>query len=162
MTESVDAVNGGLIVRLHRLAVNLVLDKPFIVDEAIALACDLVVAKTDTPSTIEVAALYRGTTLADSNPLLRTMLKEHGIEIPGFAMDEEQFAARRRAFGFWGLSLSDFELPFYEQIAEWHLQGPFDRAIVMLLDKRDHETKPARRDEIEEQMRQVVRGADAG
>jgi len=90
--------SSDLLVRLHLLAVNLLLAKPS-VEDAIALASDLVVAKMDTPTTIEVAALYRGTTLADSEPLLHSMLKEHGIEFPASTTDEEQFATRRKAFG---------------------------------------------------------------
>jgi hypothetical protein len=47
--------------------------------------------------------------------------------------------------------------PFYVQIPTWEDQGPLDRALVTLLDQRDHATSPDQGNSIEEEMRAVVR-----
>jgi hypothetical protein len=143
--------------RLRQLAMNLLLSRTPVTAEAVNLACDLLVADRETPATVDVAALHAGTTLSDSEALMRSMLSEQGIDVPPFATAEEQFVTLRRAFGYWHLPLSDFEGPFYERLPEWDAQDPLDRVLVVLLDQRDHQADPARRAEIEERMRGAIR-----
>jgi hypothetical protein len=83
------------------------------------LACDLLVAGLDTPATVEVAGLRRDATLGDSEELLRSMLEEHGVQIPVPQTDADKFAALRLVFGFLNLPVSEFEGPFYERLPEW-------------------------------------------
>jgi hypothetical protein len=158
MTESgASASPRDYSARMPLLAVELVMGKPTVM--AIAIASDLVVADMDTPATTEVAALYRGSTLADSQMLLITM-DDHGIGVPPFTTDDEKFTTIRRAFGHWGLPLSDFEHEFYPQIAEWNSQGPFDRQVVILLDQLENETHPERRATLEAKVREIARTVD--
>jgi hypothetical protein len=43
------------------------------------------------------------------------------------------------------------------RIPAWDDQDRLDRALVTMLDKRDHLTTPAERDAVEREMRAVVR-----
>jgi hypothetical protein len=52
------------------------------VNEAIRLACDLLVQDMDTPATISVAALPFGTPFRDCQPLIRAMLLEQACRRP--------------------------------------------------------------------------------
>lgn len=49
------------------------------VDQAIRVACDLLVEGLDTPATVEVAGLSYGTPLRDAGPVIREMLDEQGF-----------------------------------------------------------------------------------
>jgi hypothetical protein len=62
-----------------------------------------------------------------------------------------------RAFGYWELPIHFFEGPIYLRIPAWDDQDRLDRALVTMLDKRDHLTTPAERDAVEREMRAVVR-----
>jgi hypothetical protein len=139
---------GALGARLHLLAANLLLDKAS-AEEAMSLASDLLVADFTTSATIEVAALYRGTTLGEAEHLVRRMLFEQGLEVPKFSSEEERFVTFRRAFGCWNLLLSDFEGLFYERLPAWDAQDKLDQALVIMFHERDHEADPAQRAQIE-------------
>jgi hypothetical protein len=108
--------NEGLPERLHLLALGVLLHRPGVVAVGVDLACDLLVAGLDTPATVEVAGLRRDATLGDSEELLRSMLEEHGVQIPVPQTDADKFAALRLAFGFLNLPVSEFEGPFYERL----------------------------------------------
>ena len=90
-------------------------------------------------------------------PLVRAMLAEHGIEVPTAADEQSEYQLLLYAFGYWDLPIHIFEGPFYVQIPAWEAQGPLDRALVTLLDQRDHATSAAERDSVEQEMRAVVR-----
>lgn len=60
-------------------------------------------------------------------------------------------------FGYWDLALYNFEGPFYVQIPAGDDQGPLDRALVTMPDRRDHETTPEARAEVEQEMRDTLR-----
>lgn len=49
------------------------------VDQAIGVACDLLVAGLDTPATVAVAGLSYGTPLRDAEPVIREMRDEQGF-----------------------------------------------------------------------------------
>jgi hypothetical protein len=61
------------------------------------------------------------------------------------------------AFGYWNLPLHFVEGPFYVRIPAWDDRGRLDRALVTLLDRRDHETSPDARQAVEDEMRAAVR-----
>jgi hypothetical protein len=88
---------------------------------------------------------------------MRAMLAEQGIEVPLVVDEESEHRALLLAFGYWNLPIHFFEGPFYVRIPASDDQGPLDRALVTLLDQRDHMASPAERDAIEQEMRAVVR-----
>ena len=143
--------------RLRRVAVDFILPTGPRVDDAVAVAEDLVASGPTGVATVEVAALSRTTPLSEAEPLMLAMLAEHGIELPKPDDEQSEYQILLVAFGYWDLPIHFFEGPFYVQIPTWEDQGPLDRALVTLLDQRDHVTSPAERDSIEEEMRAVVR-----
>ena len=143
--------------RLHRVAVHFILPTGPRVDDAVAVAEDLLASGFKGEATVEVAALRRDTLLSDAEPLVRAMLYEHGIEVPIAEDEESEYRVLLLAFGYWELPIHFFEGPFYVRIPAWDDQGPLDRALVTLLDRRDQVTTPAERDAVEQEMRAVVR-----
>lgn len=154
MTESLQP---DLDARLHRVAVDFILPTGLRVDDAVALAEDLVVSGFTGEATVEAAALRRNSLGSDAEPLVRAMLSEHGIDVPVTQDEESEYRVLLLAFGYWDLPVHFFEGPFYVQIPAWDDQSPLDRALVTRLDQRDHLTTPAERDAVEQEMRAVVR-----
>lgn len=154
MTKSVEP---HLDARLRRVAVDFILPTGLRVDDAVRVAEDLVASGVHGEATVEVAALSRESLGGDAEPLVRAMLSEHGIDVPVNSGRRLEYQVLLRAFGYWDLPVRFFEGPFYVQVPAWDEQGPLDRALVVLLDKRDHLTTPAERDEVEQEMRSVVR-----
>jgi hypothetical protein len=143
--------------RLHRVAVSFILPTGLRVDDAVAVAEDLVASGFTGEATVEVAALSRNSLVSDAEPLVRAMLSEHRIDVPIAEDEDSEYEVLLSAFGYWDLPIHFFEGPFYVRIPAWEDQGPLDRALVTLLDQRDHLTTPAGRDAIEREMRSVVR-----
>jgi hypothetical protein len=143
--------------RLRRVAVDFILPTGPRVDDAVAVAEDLVASGSTGVATVQVAALSRTTSLSDAESLMKAMLAEHGIDLPSAEDEQSEYQTLLVAFGYWNLPIHLFEGPFYVQIPTWEDQGPLDRALVTLLDQRDHVTSPVGRDSIEEEMREVVR-----
>ncbi|WP_028642241.1 hypothetical protein [Nocardioides sp. URHA0020] len=85
------------------------------------------------------------------------MLSEHRIDVPVAQDEDSEYRVLLRAFGYWNLAIHFFEGPFYARIPAWDDQGPLDRALVTMLDQRDHLTTPDERDAVEREMRTVVR-----
>ncbi len=154
MAEKRDA---DLDARLHSVAVIFVLPTGLRVDDAVAVAEDLVVSGFIGEATVDVAALSRDSLASDAEPLVRAMLSEHGIDVPVIEDEDSEYRLLLLAFGYWNLPIHFFEGPFYVRIPPWDEQGPLDRALVTLLDQRDHLTTPAERDAIEQEMRGAVR-----
>lgn len=142
---------------LQRVAVDFILPGGPRVHYAVAVAERLVAAGDAGESTLELATLSRAALLSDAEPLVRAMLAEHGIAIPLGEDEDAQYERLLIAFGYWGLPLHHFEGPFYVRIPAWDDQGPLDRTLVVLLDKRDGLTAPADRDAVEEELRAAVR-----
>lgn len=154
MTESLQP---DLDARLHRVAVDFILPTGLRVDDAVALAEDLVVSGFMGEATIEVAALSRDSLGSDAEPLVRAMLSERGIDVLVTQDEDSEYRVLLLAFGYWDLPIHFFEGPFYVRIPAWDDQGPLDRTLVTMLDQRDHLTTPAKRDAMEQEMRAVVR-----
>lgn len=154
MTESLQS---DFDARLHRLAVDIILPTGLRVDDAVAVAEDLVESGVATEATVEVAAMSRDSLRSDAEPLVRAMLAEHGINVPLPQDEASDYEVLLRAFGYWDLPIHSFEGPFYVRIPAWNDQGPLDRALVTLLDRRDHLATTAERDAILMEMRAVVR-----
>jgi hypothetical protein len=146
-----------LAARLNRVAVAFILPTGLRVDDAVAVAEDLVASGFAGDATVEVAALSRNSPGSDAEPLVRAMLTEHGIDVPITQDEESEYRVLLRAFGYWDLPIRFFEGPFYVRIPAWDDQGPLDRALVTMLDERDHLTTPGERDAVEQKMRAVVR-----
>lgn len=108
-------------------------------------------------ATVAVATLARDSLVSDAEQPVREMLAERGIDVPHPDDEQDEYQVLLRAFGYWNLPLHDFEGPFYVQIPAWDDQGPLDRALVTMLDQRDHEITPQARAEVEQGMRDIVR-----
>jgi hypothetical protein len=154
MTET---VGRELLARLHRVAVDFVVPEGIRVDDAVVLAEDLVAAGFTASATVEVASLERGALRSDAERPIREMLAEYGIRVPVPTDGDDEYRLLLTAFGYWDLPLHFFEGPFYIRIPAWEDQGPLDRTLVTLLDRRDHETNPDARLSVEDDMRAAVR-----
>ena len=152
-----ETLGRGLTARLHRLAVEFVLPDGLRVEHAVILAEDLLVSGFEGPATIGLACLERTAIRADAEQPIRDMLAEHGIRVPVPSGEEEEYRLLLTAFGYWGLPLHFLEGPFYLRIPAWDDQESLDRALVTLLDRRDHETSVDGRRAIEDEMRAAVR-----
>lgn len=139
--------------RLHRVAVDFILPTGLDVNMAVALAEDMVASGVGEAATVAVAILARDTLVSEAEQPVREMLAEHGIDVP----QPDEYQVLLRAFGYWNLPLYNFEGPFYVQIPAWDDQGPLDRALVTMLDRRDNETTPQARAAVEQEMRDTVR-----
>lgn len=144
-------------VRLRRTAVDFILPTGLDVGRAVALAEDMLASGVENAATVEVAMLAGDSLVSDAEGLVRDMLAELGIVVPQAAGEKDEYQILLRAFGYWDLPLSNFEGPFYAQVAAWDEQGPLDRALVIMLDRRDHETTPRARAAVEQEMRDTVR-----
>ena len=144
--------------RLHGVAVDLVLHTggPRI-EHAVALAEDLVASGFNGDATVQVAALRRDAARSDAEPLVRTMLAEHGIDLPLPADGDAEYRLRLMAFGFWDLPMGDFSGPFLHRLPAWDEQDDLERALIILFEDLDGATTPAQKGEVEERMRAVVR-----
>ncbi len=107
--------------------------------------------------TVAVATLARDSWVSDAEQPVREMLAEHGIEVSQPDDERDEYQVLLLAFGYWSLPLHNFEGPFYVQIPAWDDQGPLDRALVTMLDRRDHENTPQARAAVEQAMRDTVR-----
>ena len=143
--------------RLHRVAVDLILPTGLDVTMAVTLAEDMVASGVGEAATVAVATLARDSLVSDAEQPVREMLSEHGIDVPQPHGEQDEYQVLLRAFGYWDLPLYNFEGPFYDQIAAWDDQGPLDRELVTMLDRRDHETTPQARAAVEQEMRDTVR-----
>ncbi|UQX89246.1 hypothetical protein M6D93_04390 [Jatrophihabitans telluris] len=154
MTE---VVGPDQIARLHLAAVGLVLTDGLRVDDAVVLAEDLLASGVTGQATVTVASLERGAIRSEAEEPIREMLAEHGISVPVFTDEDDEYRVLLTAFGYWNLPLHFFEGPFYARIPAWDAQGPLDRKLVILLDRRDHETSPDARQAVEDELRAAVR-----
>jgi hypothetical protein len=140
-----DASSGSLPAGLVVLAVRLVLPgfAGLDVDQAITLACDLLVRDLDTPATAAVAGLPWGASLSESGPVIRDMLREQGFPVPGpGGSPAEEFAFVLRAVAAGGLPVSDLYVYFMRRIPAWEQQDELQRRLVVLLNDWDGETTP--------------------
>jgi len=146
--------------RLHRVAIDFVVPPgcPQI-DQAVMLAEDLVASGFPGDATVEVAALRRDAARSDAEPLVRSMLAEHGIDLPTPSDEDAEYRLLLRAFGFWDLPMGDFYSPFLQRLPTWDEQDDLDRALIVLVDDLDHATDPAKKREVERRMRAAVRDA---
>jgi hypothetical protein len=133
--------------RLHSLA------KPFLfqgrlpdVDEAIRLACDLLVQGMDSPATISVAALPFRTPVRDCETLIRAMLLEHGVPTPGQeASDDKRFGFMLEWFAAGYLTFSEISRPLYWWLPASTKQTAFQNALVRLINELQQHTLPPRK-----------------
>jgi hypothetical protein len=143
--------------RLHLVAVGFVLPAGPLVEEAVLLAEDLVASGFEGSATVTVASLERFATRSEAEQPIRDMLAEHEIRVPVPTDDHGEYRLLLTAFGYWDLPLHAFEGRFYVRIPAWDDQEPLDRALVTLLDRRNHETGPDARLSVEREMRASVR-----
>jgi hypothetical protein len=154
MTET---AGEALSARLHLVAVGFVLPAGPRVLDAVVLAEDLLASGFTGPATVGVASLERGAIQSEAEQPIREMLAENGIRVPVVTSEDDEYRLLLTAFGHWNLPLHFFEGPFYVRIPAWDDQGPLDRTLVTLLDRRDHETSPDSRLTVEDEMRTAVR-----
>lgn len=139
------------------MAVDFMLPSGLEVRAAVLLAEELVVSGRAGAATEAVATLERDALHSEAEQPVREMLAEHGTEVPHPTNEQDDYRVLLRAFGYWDLPLHIFEGPFYAQIPEWDGQGPLDRALVVMLDRRDHETTTQASSKIEQELRGTVR-----
>ncbi len=92
---SADAVRAELAVLAARFVLR---GRGLDVDQAIRIACDLLVGGLDTPATVAVAGLSYGTPLRDAGPVIAGMLAEQGFP-PDPHPGPAAVAALREAMG---------------------------------------------------------------
>lgn len=130
------------------------------VDQAIKLACELLVFQLDTPATVAVAALRYGTPLRDAGPLLREMLQEQGFPAPSpDASQAEEFRAVLRALATGSLAVGESYAILLDHLPAWDKQDELDRSLMVLLDDWERQTTPEGRSAAAEALRAVAREA---
>ena len=130
------------------------------VDQAIRLACELLVHDLDTPATAEVAALRYGTPLRDAAPLLRQMVQEQGFPAPGpDAGQAGELRAVLRALAAGSLAAGEFYAILLDRLPAWDKQDELDRRLMALLDDWDQQTTPEGRSAAAEALRAAARDA---
>jgi hypothetical protein len=106
------------------------------VDQAIGLACELLVCQLDTRATVNVAALRYATPLRDAGSLLREMLQEPGFPAPHpDAGETEEFRAVLRALAAGSLAVGEFypnwiTRPSPTPVARARLTHPYSSAQI--------------------------------
>jgi hypothetical protein len=154
----VDDHSSAIRPSLYALAVGMSSPAGLWVDRAIDLACELVANGSEAPDTVSVAALSHGTRRADAEDLVLGMLREQGVPtIPPFGSEHDRFELLKQAFAMGGVPIEMFEGPFYVQVPEVGQQTHEQELILQLLDAREHETNPSRREQIDDEMRQILR-----
>ena len=124
------------------------------VDQAIRLACELLVRELGTPATADVAALRYGTPLRDAAPLLRQMLQEQGFPAPGpDASQAGEFRAVLRALAAGSLAVDEFHAILIDRLPAWDKQEEPDRRLMVLLDHWELQTTPEGRSAATETLR---------
>jgi hypothetical protein len=130
------------------------------VDQAIRLACQLLVRELDTPATADVAAFRYGTPLRDAAPLIRQMLLEQGLPAPGpDASPAAEFRTVLRALAAGSLAVGEFYAIFIDHMPAWDKQNELDRRLMALLDDWERQTTPEGRSAATEALRAVARDA---
>jgi hypothetical protein len=133
------------------------------VDRAIDLACRLLAGNLETPATIEVACLRYGTPLRDAEPVLRQMLREHGIPvIEPEASEADKFRAALQAFGAGAIGLGEFSAIFYRRLPPWDEQDAAQRSLNLLLHELDQATTAEDQGEIVQRLREMALRASWG
>jgi hypothetical protein len=159
--QVMERVSDPLTLRL--VGVAAALDLPGLgprVEQAVALAVDLLVADRATPATAAVAALGAGATLRDSGEDIRQMLREQGVEPPPPSPGEEPaYTTALWAVGEGGLSIGEFSVVFYKYLPAWTEQDDDQRKIVVLLHEWESETDPETRRPITDALREAARAA---
>jgi hypothetical protein len=157
----VDVSVDSLRAELSLLAARLVL--PGLgpdVNQAIRVACDLLVRDLDTPATVAAAALASGTPLREAGPVLRDMLREQGFPAPGpDASEAEEFTTVLRAVAVGGMQTAEFYSFFMRMVPAWEQQDELQRRLVVLLDEWEGETMPDGRSATAAVLRQVAHDA---
>jgi hypothetical protein len=113
------------------------------VDQAIRLACELLIRELETPATVDVAALRYGTPLRDAAPQLRQMLEEQGFPAPGPDTSQAgKFRAVLRALATGSLPAGEFYVILLDRLPAWDKQDQLDRRLMALLDDWGLQTTP--------------------
>jgi hypothetical protein len=153
-----EEVAPDLDARLHGIATRLLLKSGGWADDAIDIACALVVAGLGTPATLDVCALSPGVTSTEAEPLVRAMLSAHGVPVlPDSPTDGERYAYLVHGFGLGAIDVEDFYGQYYSHLSCWDEQSPMERRVTLLLDDWEHERDEARRHQLVAEMRAVVR-----
>ena len=147
--------------RLAAVAAELLLPGlPLVPDRVVPLALDLLAVDRDTPATVEVASLPRGSTMRDAEPSIRQMLAEQGIPLPESAVsDAEVYAVVLWAFAHGGMGVGEFAHRFYRLLPAWEEQSEEDRTLVQLLDEWEGTPDPADRAQVADRIRAAVSDA---
>lgn len=128
------------------------------VDQAIRVACDLLVRDMDTPATVAVAGFAYGATLSDAGPVIRDMLREQGFPAPEpGASEAEEVRAVLRAVAGGALGICEFSGFFVRQVPAWEQQEERQRRLVALLHDWDWARTPEARSATAAAVRQAAR-----
>jgi hypothetical protein len=145
---------------LRLVGVAAALDLPGLgprVEQAVALALDLVVADRATPATVAVASLGPGATLRDAGDDIREMLREQGVAPPSPPSGEDPaYTTSLWAVGYGGLSVGEFSAVFYGYLPTWDDQDEVQRKIVVLLDEWEQESDLEARRPITDRIREAA------
>ena len=151
---------------LRLVGVAAALDLPGLgprVEQAVALAVDLVLADRATPATVAVASLGAGATLRDSGDDIREMLREQGAAAPSPPPGgDAAYTTALWAVGYGGLSIGEFSAVFYNYLPAWDDQDDVQRKIVVLLHAWGTESDPEARRPIADQIRDIASAVTGG
>ena len=126
-------------------------------DQAIPLACDLIVAGIEPQSVVAVAQLPPGSTWRDGRDAVVTMLASLSYTVEEPLNPDDKWEVLLRAFAYWELPPEHFLGPFLQRVPGVDTQSELDRELLLLFDELDHETEAVRRAAVVERMRRLVR-----
>jgi hypothetical protein len=121
------------------------------------VACDLLTIGLVTAATIDVAGLGCSIPLREAEPLIREMLDEHDVPVPGpDAGQAVKFQVVLRAFGTAALDVGEFAAVLHATVPAWDHQSETEQVLVGLLDDWERESTAVGQAEIAAAVRRVA------
>lgn len=151
-----ESVQPDLDARLRRVPVDFILPTGLRVDDAVRVAEDLVASGVHGEATAKVAALSRNSLGSDADRLYGPCCLNTASTCQSLWTTIRDTRCCFVRSATW-TSRSASSSGRSTRGSPRDEQDPLDCALVTLLDKRDHLTTPAERDEVEQEMRSVVR-----
>ncbi len=142
--------------RLFRVALRLGGVRETWVHDAVGIASTLVAEGDQGPATLAVACLAPGVIQSEAEPLIREMLVEQGVPLPGEDADHERLRRLLNAFAHGVVSVGEFLGEFYSQLPAWDRQDELQRDLVLALDRWESDTDPGQRRSVEASMRSAI------
>lgn len=128
-----------------------------LVDRAIDVAVEMVVAGDRRDEVLAVAALSPGTSRADATDPVIRMLAALDIDVVrDSATESDRAQVMFKAFAHGGLSVDQFERYWWRVLPVSDLQSDCQRRVTLLLDERDHLSDLRQRAATADEIRRVL------